>query len=353
MTQKNTPNALSSKIGDLGKVMAGESIRQIPLSEIVEDPNQPRRNFPEEPLKRLAASIEAQGVQQPIILRRSGNQLVPYIIAAGARRYRASKIAGKSTIPAVVREMDDLTILAVQIIENIHREDVSAWDQALAIKSYMDHFTDGGRGSRRQAAESLGFSEATISERLTLLNLPPEVQQAVESGSVTDASTAVALSRVLEQDKTAGLYLVDKAQNGGVSREEVREVVKKVKAASKRQRKESAENPERDPNTSDMFGGNANDTTAENSDKTPQTGDGVAAFGDNPKATNPELTASFRQVLDSLPDGAVNPKNMAVLVREIRAYALAHKLNWEEILAGATYDKTDNEQGAAENGGAA
>ena len=152
---------------------AGDELRELPLDSLVPGKHQPRRDFDPEALQSLADSIRSQGVVQPIVVRESGGGR--YEIVAGERRWRASKLAGLTTITAVVRAMEDRTAMAVALVENIQRADLNPLEEAEALRRLID---DCGL-THEQAAEAVGRSRAAVSNLLRLLDLHPDVQALV------------------------------------------------------------------------------------------------------------------------------------------------------------------------------
>ena len=139
---------------------------------------QPRTLIEQEKLSELADSIKQQGVISPIIVRRSGNGR--YEIIAGERRFRASKLAGKKTIPAIVRSVDDKDALAMALIENMQREDLNAMEEAQGVKRLIDEFGY----THEQAADAIGRSRSGTTNLLRLLNLMDPVQQMLVDGKL-------------------------------------------------------------------------------------------------------------------------------------------------------------------------
>jgi ParB family chromosome partitioning protein len=127
---------LSALIGQ--SELAETLVREIPLAQIRTNPYQPRRQFSEESLEELAASIREMGVLQPIIVRQEGEG--DYVLVAGERRLRAARMAGLTTIPALVRSPSEQQMLEMALVENVQREDINPIDAALAYKRLMDEF---------------------------------------------------------------------------------------------------------------------------------------------------------------------------------------------------------------------
>jgi ParB/RepB/Spo0J family partition protein len=148
-------------------------VRTVPVDRITPNPEQPRMVFDEDTLQELAASIREHGVLQPILVRPLGNH--QFQLIAGERRWRASKIAGHATIPALVEEIDDDTALEISIIENLQREDLSPLDEA----SMYDRMIHEHGYSVRKLAQKLGKDKGYLENRLRLADAPPEVRQLV------------------------------------------------------------------------------------------------------------------------------------------------------------------------------
>ncbi|HZP95894.1 MAG TPA: ParB/RepB/Spo0J family partition protein [Candidatus Limnocylindria bacterium] len=148
------------------------AVREIPIEKVQPNPSQPRMTFHEETLQELAASVREHGVLQPILVRPSGEG---YEIIAGERRWRASKIAGKETIPAIVERFDDATALEIALIENLQREDLSPLDESVIYKKMTSELGY----SIRQLAGKLGKDKGYVENRLRLANAPDDVREMV------------------------------------------------------------------------------------------------------------------------------------------------------------------------------
>ncbi len=149
------------------------SLVELKLDEVVRDSGQPRKGFDEEALVELADSIREQGVVSPIVVTKKGKK---YQIVAGERRWRASKLAGKETIPAIVRSLSDQNRLELAIIENAQREDLSAIELATAYAKLKNQFnlTD------EEIAKRVGKSKTSVVNTMRLLKLPEEVKKAMQ-----------------------------------------------------------------------------------------------------------------------------------------------------------------------------
>ncbi|OJF92720.1 chromosome partitioning protein ParB [Alkalibacterium sp. 20] len=164
-----------------------ERVQLIDLTEIRPNPYQPRRHFDEDALNELAASITISGVLQPIILRQSS--VKGYEIIAGERRFRASKIAGKDKIPAIIRELNEEVMMQVAILENLQREDLTSLEEAEAYNMMMDKLAM----TQEMVAEKLGKSRSYIANHLRLLSLPEEVKQLVQEGKLSNGQARTLL----------------------------------------------------------------------------------------------------------------------------------------------------------------
>ncbi|KRL86200.1 chromosome partitioning protein, DNA-binding protein [Ligilactobacillus apodemi DSM 16634 = JCM 16172] len=167
---------------------AKDAVVELKIEDIRSNPYQPRRTFDQAALDELAASIKQQGVFQPIIVRSSS--VMGYELIAGERRYRASKIAGKTTIPAIVREFDEEKMMEVAVLENLQREDLTPLEEAQAYNSLMEnlHLT------QAQVSERLGKSRPYIANYLRLLSLPPEVKEMLQAGDLSMGQARTLLS---------------------------------------------------------------------------------------------------------------------------------------------------------------
>jgi ParB family chromosome partitioning protein len=154
------------------------SIITLPVEKLQSGKYQPRHTFDKEPLEELADSIRAQGILQPILVRKLAG--LKYEIIAGERRYRAAKIAGLLEVPVIVRNIPDESAVAIALIENIQRENLNAMEEAHALKRLQDEF----RLTQQQVATAVGKSRVNITHLLRLLDLHPEVQQYLQTGEI-------------------------------------------------------------------------------------------------------------------------------------------------------------------------
>lgn len=180
MKQKGLGRGLDAIFGGNIEVKAKpmEEMSEIKLSNIIPNPTQPRTEFDEEALEELAESIRQLGLIQPITVKRSGEK---YIIISGERRWRAAEKAGLESLPAYIREVDDTTLHAMALVENIQREDLNAIEISLGMQRLIEEC-----GLTQEAlAERLGKKRSTVANYLRLLNLPDEVQYAIKGGIIS------------------------------------------------------------------------------------------------------------------------------------------------------------------------
>lgn len=155
-----------------------DKIVEVSLKELRPNPYQPRKNFDHESIQELAESIGQHGVIQPIIVRKV---LKGYEIIAGERRYRASEVAGKKTIPTVIRSFTDQQVMEIALIENVQRENLNALEVATAYQALMEEF----KMTQEELATKVGKSRSHIANFLRLLSLPDEVKEYVSRGTLS------------------------------------------------------------------------------------------------------------------------------------------------------------------------
>ena len=173
-------DALFGDYAELSNIdAANEQVQQIPLTDIRPNPYQPRKTFDETALNELAESIRISGVFQPIILRES--KVKGYEIIAGERRFRASKIAEKETIPAIIREFDEEKMMEVAVLENLQREDLTSLEEAEAYEMMMKKL----KLTQEEVATRLGKSRPYIANYLRLLGLPDAVKEMLQKEDIS------------------------------------------------------------------------------------------------------------------------------------------------------------------------
>ena len=164
-----------------------ERIKELDLEHIDANPNQPREHFNDEHLGELADSIKKHGVLQPVVVRRAGER---YQLVVGERRFRASKLAGRQTIPAIVRDIDDDDSLKFAMLENLQREDLTPVEEARGYAALRDEFGL----SVKDVAGMLGKDRSTVANTLRLLKLPVRVIELLEQGKLTAGHARAILS---------------------------------------------------------------------------------------------------------------------------------------------------------------
>lgn len=163
----------------VGTTKQNSGVMEIALDEIVANPNQPRKIFNEEALNELAQSIKMHGVIQPIVVNEQDDG--KYLIIAGERRWRASKIAGNSTIPAIIKRYTEKQVKELSLIENLQREDLNPVEAARAIKQLMEEY----KFTQEMVADRIGKSRPAIANTLRLLALPQDILAMVEENRLS------------------------------------------------------------------------------------------------------------------------------------------------------------------------
>ena len=176
--KKGLGRGLSSLIGE---TKVETKTNKLPLSEIVPNRYQPRKNFDEENLEDLTNSIKERGVIQPIIVRKSNTDNSKYEIIAGERRWLAARKAGLHNIPVVITDADDLKSLEFAIVENVQRHDLNPLEEAQGYKRLIDEFSY----DQEKVSKFIGKSRSYITNTLRLLNLPDEVLKLVEEKKIS------------------------------------------------------------------------------------------------------------------------------------------------------------------------
>lgn len=201
-----------------------EGVIDINMSLIDNNPAQPRKNFDPTALQELATSIKNYGVIQPIVVKKKGDR---YLIIAGERRFRACKLAGVKTIPAVVRDYTDSQIKEIALLENIQREDLNPMETATCMQELLKDYG----WTQEELSEKLGKSRPAVTNTLRLLSLCPEVQDMIRSGKL---SAGHARCLVVVQDKDVQIRLANMAVTKRIT---VRDMEKAIKELSNPQTK--------------------------------------------------------------------------------------------------------------------
>ena len=220
---KGLGRGLDALLSGDGGSAESDSLRVVEVGELKPGKYQPRTHMDQESLAELAASIKAQGIMQPILVREAGNKLE---IIAGERRWRASQLAGLQQVPVLVREIPDEAALAMALIENIQRENLNPLEEANGIKRLIDEF-----GMTHQAAaDSVGRSRTAVTNLLRLLNLAKPVQDLVMQGRI-DMGHARAL---LSLEGAKQITIAEQIAQNGLSVREAEELVRRASSATPR-----------------------------------------------------------------------------------------------------------------------
>ena len=202
------------------KTQGSSNLNEIAISQIEPNPNQPRREFDEESLQELAASIREIGIIQPVTLRQVADNR--YQIIAGERRWRASQLAGLTTIPAYIRTVEDENVMEMALVENIQREDLNAIEIALAYQ----HLAETSGMTQARISERVGKSRAAVTNYMRLLKLPAQVQMALKD-KVIDMGHARALLSL--DSPSQQIKLFKEVEKQGYSVRKVEELVQMIK----------------------------------------------------------------------------------------------------------------------------
>ena len=178
-------------------IKRSKTLSLIPIEKIQPNINQPRKTFSEEELTELKNSIESKGLLQPIIVREKGGY---YEIVAGERRWRASQLAQLHEIPALIKELTDIEVLQIAIIENIQRSNLNPYEEALGYKQLLEKFNY----TQEELASNLGKSRVYITNLTRLLNLPDSVLKFLKDGKLTagHARALIGVDKALEIEKS-------------------------------------------------------------------------------------------------------------------------------------------------------
>lgn len=213
----NNIESKDSKAKVTTNALSNEGVTEMDVDKIFPNPNQPRKHFDEEALQELASSIKLHGVIQPLVVNKTDDGT--YMIIAGERRWRASKLAGMSKIPVVIKNYTEKQIKEISIIENLQREDLNPIEAARAIKQLMDEYNL----TQETVSDRIGKSRSSVANTLRLLQLYPDVINMIEQGKL---SSGHARCLVVVDDVTQQIKLARQASDGKMS---VRELEKAVK----------------------------------------------------------------------------------------------------------------------------
>jgi len=218
---------------DEENIAEGKYINEIEINKIFPNEDQPRKNFDDEKLAQLTASIKENGIIQPIIVKREGEF---YKIIAGERRWRAAKLAGLKKVPVIEKKLSELEIMELSLIENLQRENLNPIEEALAYKQLIDKY----KMTQDQIAEKLGKSRPSITNSMRLLNLDGRVQTYIAEGTMSEGHGKVLLG------------LTDKEQQYEVSKKiidenlSIRQTEELIKSLIKNRKKTPAKKVSKD-----------------------------------------------------------------------------------------------------------
>jgi len=211
---KTTAGSLKTSV-----VETATNFQMIPVSEIQANPKQPRKDFDENALQELAASIKIHDLVQPVTVSRLKNG--KFQLISGERRFRASQMAGKTEIPAYIRQANDQELLELALLENLQREDLNAMEIALSYQRMMEELNH----TQEEVAERMGKERSTVANYVRLLRLPPDIQLAVRKNEIS-MGHARALINVDTIDKQ--LYIFNEIKSKGLSVRQTEELVRKL-----------------------------------------------------------------------------------------------------------------------------
>lgn len=201
-------------------VVSSTRLAELPVQQLQRGQYQPRRDMDEEALQQLASSIKAQGVLQPIIVRKLATDR--YEIVAGERRWRAAQLAGLAQVPVVIKDIPDETAMAIGLVENIQRENLNAIEEAHALQRLLDEF----EMTHQEVAESVGRSRTAVSNLLRLLNLAEPVQTMLVQGDLEMGHARALLALSTECQTQVAQQVVEQ----GLSVRDTEALVKKLQS---------------------------------------------------------------------------------------------------------------------------
>ncbi|HNU80005.1 MAG TPA: ParB/RepB/Spo0J family partition protein [Bacillota bacterium] len=201
------------------------SIVEIKITDIEANDKQPRKAFNDATLADLSESIKEHGVVQPIIVRKQGNG---YQIVAGERRWRAARLAGKKTIPAIIKECSNLEVMELALIENLQREDLNSIEEAMAYKSLIEEYNM----TQEEISKKIGKSRPAIANSLRLLQLPQEIKNMIAEGKISQGHARALLSISGEKKQ------LDMAEKIIAQQLNVRQIEKLAKDTKQKKKKE-------------------------------------------------------------------------------------------------------------------
>lgn len=233
MVKKGLGKGLGALINN-DSVEDNTGVIELKINEIEPNAGQPRKFFDDEKLVQLSESIRQHGVIQPIIVKKNNNN---YTIIAGERRWRAAKLAGISTIPALIKDFTEQQVMEIALIENLQREDLNPIEEAEAFINLMNEFNL----TQEQIAERIGRSRSAIANTIRLLGLSDDVKKMIINGDLTSGHARTLVTIQDEQlQKNAAEYIV----NNKLSVRETEDYIKSLLNKKERKIKKKIENPE-------------------------------------------------------------------------------------------------------------
>jgi len=230
-TRENKPEIENERIGNIP--VAG-AISEIPLRQISTNPDQPRKEFDEDKLAELSESIKNHGIIQPVTVRKTAKN--KYELITGERRYRASKTAGLKSIPAFIREADDIQVMEMALVENIQRQDLNAIEIAFSYQKLVDECNL----SYEDLSKRVGKKRATVNNYLRLLKLPIDIQLALkeERVSMGHARALISMDNIADQ-----LFVLKETIEKELSVRQVEAIVRKIQNTETKPQKKTIELP--------------------------------------------------------------------------------------------------------------
>lgn len=237
MPRKGLGKGLSALIPDVRPEDA-ERVQELPIDQIRPNPYQPRKRFDDAKLAELAESIKAHGIVQPLVVRRAGEE---YELVVGQRRLLAARMAGLAEVPVVVSDLGDAEMIQVALIENLQREDLNPIEEAESYRRLVEEFSM----SQEELARVLGRSRPSIANTLRLLNLQPEVQEAVSRGTISmgHARALLAIQEPALQVE-ACRHVIERELSVRETEDLVRRVLASGRVAGEETKEEKSKDPE-------------------------------------------------------------------------------------------------------------
>ena len=218
-------DALFGPVPEEEQVQENDTLKNLKITEVEPNRDQPRKRFDQEALEELAQSIKEYGLILPIVVSKKDGY---YSIVAGERRWRASKIAGLTEIPAIIREDDERVNTEISLIENMQREDLNPYEKALGIRTLIDNYGL----SQEIVAKKLGKSRSTVANWVRVLNLEPRVLEMVKEGKISEGYCKALLMLPPEKQYETAIQMLERGAT--VRQVEKKSKVKETKEEQKR-----------------------------------------------------------------------------------------------------------------------